>query len=119
MGFGLIGGVVAEEEVEDAGLGTGSFKGGMPRCAGACRQSGAGGEIFQAEEAGGETNGGQAPDSQVGFAGGGGAQAVVNHEGSYAPASTGGPIAGEDCEGHAVGAARDGDGKVRASLEWP
>ena len=116
-GLGLIGRVMAEQEVEDAGFAAGCGKGVIAGLAGALREGGSGSQAAEREDAAGDVPGGKALGDGCGLGGGFRADAMVDDEGEDSAAALADPGGGEEREGHAVGTARDGDGEMGRGFE--
>ena len=116
-GLGLIGRVMAEQEVEDAGFAAGCGKGVIAGLAGTLREGGSGSQAAEREDAAGHVPGGKAFGDGCGLGGGFRADAMVDDEGEDSAAALADPGGGEEREGHAVGTARDGHGEMGRGFE--
>ncbi len=91
QGLGLIGCVMAEKEVEDAGVAAGGGEGVVAGVSGAFGEGGSGGQAGQGEDAAGDVQGGEAVGDGLGLGGGFGADAVVHDEGEDGAVAAGWP----------------------------
>ena len=117
--LGLIAGMMGQQQVEDTGFAARIFE---ERVAGFARRGldpGHGLGPGPGQKAGRDGMLSKPGTGQSGVVGRPGTQAVVDNQRQEPTMAGFGPRPGEECQGHAVGSARDRDGHERAGLERP
>ncbi len=116
-GFRLIPGMVAKQQVEDAGFGAGRFQRVVTGGARAFRQAGSAVEAVQRENAHRDATRAEAVERAPRLVGGRRPQPVIDDQRGDASAARAGPPIGEQRERETVGTTRGGDGQMRRRLE--